>query len=86
MMGQRRRPTRSKNQSQDLSSQGSPVEPRRRSESIGGSSPADLLSTRMAVGETPKVVMRWRSMISHKRAGPGKSGAPSYRKMVPPKR
>ena len=71
MMGQRRRPTRSKNQSHEFSSQGSPVDPRRRSESIGGRSSADLLNTRMAVGETPKVVMRWRSIISQKRAGPG---------------
>ena len=71
MIGQRRRPTRSKNQSHDVSSQGSPVEPSRRSESIGGSSPADLLSTRMAVGETPKVVMRWRSIVSQRRIGPG---------------
>ncbi len=76
-MGQRRRPTRSKSQSQDVSSHGSPVDPRRRSDSIGGSTPADLLSMRMAVGETPKVVIRWRSMISHSRAGLGKSGAPS---------
>src|SRR4029079_2145891 len=54
MMGQRRRPTRSKNHSHDLSSQGSPVDPRRRSESIGGRSAGDLLSPRRAGGETPK--------------------------------
>src|SRR5580658_7120912 len=71
IMGHRRRPTRSKNHIHEASSQGSPVEPSNRSDSIGGSSPADLLSTRMAVGETPNVVMRWRSMVSHRRAGLG---------------
>src|ERR1700690_936318 len=35
MMGQRPRPTRSKNHSQDASSHGSPVDPNRRSDSIG---------------------------------------------------
>src|SRR5262249_9094425 len=71
MIGQRRRPMRSKNQSQLASSQGSPVEPSRRSDSIGGSSPADLLSARIAVGDTPNIVMRWRSIISQRRAGVG---------------
>src|ERR1700678_3353965 len=71
MMGQRRRPTRSKNHIHEDSSQGSPVEPSRRSDSIGGSSPADLLSTRIAVGETPNVVRRWRSITSHRRIGAG---------------
>src|ERR1039458_3088402 len=86
MMGQRRWPTRSKNQSQEASSQGSPVEPSRRSEGMAGGSPAALLKTRMAVGETPKVEMPWRSIISQRRMGPGKSGAPSYMKMAPPNR
>ena len=71
MIGQRRRPTRSKYQSQEASSQGSPVEPSSRSDSIARQFAADRRSTRMAVGETPKVVMRWRSMISHSRAGVG---------------
>src|SRR5262245_40556588 len=53
MMGHWRRPTRSKYHIQDASSHGSPVEPRRRSDGIGGGSPACLLSMRMAVGEMP---------------------------------
>ena len=86
MMGQRRRPTRSKNHSQDVSSHGSPVDPSSRSDSIGGSSPADLLSTRMAVGETPNVVMPVALDHLPQPRGAGKSGAPSYRKIVPPNR
>ena len=57
MMGQRRRPTRSKNQSHDFSSHGSPVEPSSLSDSMGGNSPAAFASSRTAVGETPRVVM-----------------------------
>src|SRR4051794_62257 len=52
----------------DVSSQGSPVEPRRRRVFIGNlSGVLPRISMRTAVGETPNVVMRCNPIISHRR-------------------
>src|ERR1051326_2794192 len=71
MMGQLPPPTRSKYNLQDLSSHGSPVEPSKRSDGIAGSGWSPLIRMRMAVGETPKVVIPCCAIISHKRCGEG---------------
>ena len=61
--------------------QGSPVEPRIRSEERscrpGHSSPLGF-SARISVGDTPSIVTRCRSTEAHSRLGSGWSGAPSY--------
>src|SRR5260370_37404003 len=72
MMGQRRFPTFSKNHGYDVSSHGSPVEPRSRSDGIADCFAESLrINKRMAVGEIPNVVMPCRSMTCHKRPASG---------------
>src|SRR5437868_13150408 len=80
-------PIFSKNQVQDSSSQGSPVEPKTRSDAKENpdknASPA-FFNTRTAVGEIPKCVTRCSSTICQSREGFGKSGTPSYKMTAPP--
>ena len=86
MIGQRPCPTRSRNQVQDSGSHGSPVEPRIRSDerSRPAATPSpSRRSRRMAVGATPRCVMRCFSTISNSRSGFGQFGAPSKTRNVP---
>ena len=78
--GQRPPPTTSKYHRHGTSFQGSPVDPRTRSDerswAATGSSPC-AISARTSVGETPSTFTPWRATSDHSRSGPGWSGAPS---------
>ena len=73
-------PTTLKYQSHGSSFHGSPVDASTRSDerscARAGSSPC-AISARISVGETPRMLTRWRSTNAHSRSAAGTSGAPS---------
>src|SRR5437867_12368359 len=87
MTGQRESPTFRKYHHHGSGFHGSPVDPRTKSDERSfartGSSP-ERIRPRIAVGEIPRCVTRWRSTRDHIRDASGKSGVPSYRTMVAP--
>ncbi len=87
MIGQRPSPTVRKYHHHGSGFQGSPVlastSRLERSCLRTGPSPARI-SPRIAVGEMPRCVTLWRSIIDHTRDSSGKSGVPSYATIVAP--
>src|SRR5512138_1863547 len=87
MIGHRELPTFLKYHHHGSGFHGSPVEPRTKSDDVSclrtGSSPLRM-RPRMAVGDIPRCVTRWRSTIDQMRDASGKSGVPSYTTIVAP--